>query len=160
MKHASTLFLKSTLVLIALAVIAFASFFIPQIWLEGLREIPAYATVVHLALAALALTVVPFLTALYQAWKLLVRIDANDAFSASSVHALGNILVCAVAMSVLYALALPLAFVVAQLDDAPGLVLIASAFAAAPLIVATFAAVLRKLVRSAVDMKAEHDFTV
>jgi len=63
-------------------------------------------------------------------------------------------------MTLLYATALPLAFFVAEIQDAPGLIVMSDAFASAPLVVATFAAVLQKLVQNALDMKMEHDLTI
>lgn len=63
-------------------------------------------------------------------------------------------------MSICYAVGIPYLFHVAQLDDAPGLGLIALAFASSPLVVATFAAVLEKLLQSAINIKSENDLTI
>ena len=63
-------------------------------------------------------------------------------------------------MSMLYWVGMPLIITIADYDDAPGGVLIGAAFASAPLIVATFAAVLQKLVQTALDIKLENDLTV
>ena len=48
----------------------------------------------------------------------------------------------------------------AELDDAPGLGVIALAFVCMPLVIATFAAVLEKLLQNAIDIKSENDLTV
>ena len=160
LKHVSTHFLKAVIILIGLGALALCVFAIPSAWTGAPQEWPQITSVLYPGLIGIAATIVPFLYALYQALKLLWYIDKNEAFSDASVQALKLIKYCAVAMSALYAMALPLVFVVAQLDDAPGLVLFGTAFACAPLVVATFAAVLQKLVQSAVEMKSEHDLTV
>lgn len=105
-------------------------------------------------------TAIPFYYALYQALKLLRYIDNNEAFSQLSVVSLRKIRNCAIAISSLYAVALPMFFIVAQWDDAPGLVLIGLVIVGASMVVAVFVAVLKKLLQEAIDMKAENDLTV
>ncbi len=161
-KRASTLFLKAVLIIIAIGMFVFAYFAFPSIW-KGLPiEWPALTTTSFLypGMIGIFATALPFLFALFQAFKLLQYIDANQAFSELSIKALRSIKFSAIAMTVLYATALPLIFLVAELDDAPGLILIYSAFAGAPLVVATFAAVLQKLVQNAIDLKSENDLTI
>lgn len=159
-KRASTTFLKAVILVIALAVIALCVFALPHMWTNMPGGLPGFDPIIYLALVGVTASTVPFFLALYQAMRLLGRIDKNDAFSRTSLDALRAIKFAAVAMSALYALALPLAYVFAELDDAPGLILISTAVAAAPLTVATFAAVLQKLVQNAIDLKTEHDLTV
>lgn len=159
-KRVSTLFLKAVLVVFGLIAAAICIFALPNIWNGAPLEWPGLTETLYLGLTGVYLTIIPFIFALYQAFKLLQYIDKNAAFSEPSIAALRNIKFSAVAMTILYALALPLAFVVADNDDAPGLILFATAFAGSPLIIATFAAVLQKLVQNAVDMKAENDLTV
>lgn len=159
-KRVSTLFLKGVLVVIALIVLAIAFFAFPDIWIGAAIEWPTFTNVLYPGLIGIYLTVIPFLFALYQAFTLLQYIDRNNAFSAPSINALRNIKFSAIAMSALYATALPLAFAVAQYDDAPGLVLISTAVAGSPLVIATFAAVLQKLVQNALDMKSDIDLTI
>jgi hypothetical protein len=160
LKHASTLFLKTVLVLLGAAVLALAGFTFPHVWRGAPAAWPTLAGTLYPAIVAVYATVVPFLVALLQAFRLLRAIDRNDAFSASSEKALGAIAYCALAMTALYACAMPFVFALADSDDAPGAVLIGAAIACAPLIVATFAAVLKKLVRSAIDLKTENDLTI
>jgi hypothetical protein len=162
MKRASTFFLKAVLIIIALGMLVFAFFAFPSIWKGVVVEWPALTVTYFLypGLIAIFTTAVPFLFALFQAFKLLQYIDTNNAFSALSIRALRTIKYSAISMTVLYALAMPLIFLVAELDDAPGLILIYSAFACAPLVVATFAAVLQKLVQHAIDLKSENELTI
>ncbi len=158
-KRAPTLFLKAVVVLIGAAVLVLCVFLFPLVYVE-LMKLPELAHLIYPALIGFYATVIPFFFALYQTFKLLHNIDTNNAFSELSVHALRKIKYCAIAMSVLYAMVLPLVVVLSEMDDAPGGVVIGFAIVVAPLVVATFAAVLQKLIQSAVDMKVENDLTV
>lgn len=160
-KRASTLFLKAVLVVIGIAVLALTIFAFANIWVGAAAEWPDFTYVIYPGLLGIFLTVIPFLFALFQAFKLLQYIDKNNAFSDLSIKALRYIKYSAVTMTVLYMVAImPIAFIVAHLDDAPGAVPIAAAFACTPLVVATFAAVLQKLIQSGLDLKSENDLTV
>lgn len=158
-KRVSTFFLKAVIILIGAAVLTMCAFLFPWLWVE-LGRLPQFAHVIYPGLIGFYLTLVPFLCALYQAFKLLHYIDKNNAFSELSVDSLRYIKFSAIAMSVLYWTCMPLVFVLAELDDAPGAILIGAAVACAPLIVATFAAVLQKLVQNAIDLKVENDLTI
>ena len=82
------------------------------------------------------------------------------AFSELSVKALRNIKYCAITISALYAAGMPFLVSVADKDDAPGAVGFGLIFILASIVVATFAAVLQRLVRNGLDMKSENDLTV
>ncbi|MBO1915489.1 DUF2975 domain-containing protein, partial [Microvirga sp. 3-52] len=92
-------------------------------------------------------SVIPFFVALYQAFKLLSYIDKSQAFSDMSVVALKKIKYCALIISGLYAVILPFVFLVADLDDAPGLVIIGMVPVFASMVIAVFAAVLQRLLQ-------------
>src|SRR3989344_7006977 len=156
----STMFLRGVLVLMALIALAVGIFALTAIYTGIPKEYPVTANFLYLFVAGLYLSVIPFFTALYQAFKLLSYIDKNSAFSASSVKALKYIKYSAIANSALYASSIPFLFQVAELDDAPGLGVIALAFVCMPLVIATFAAVLEKLLQNAIDIKSENDLTV
>ena len=160
-KRVPTLFLKAVLVVIAVAVVAIATMLFPHLW-PGMmgRQIPVFAELLYPGVIGIYASILPFLFALFQAFVLLQNIDRNDAFSESSVKALRAIMFSAIAMGACYAFAQPRVFVFAELDDAPGVILVGWAINGAPIVVATFAAVLQKLIRSGVDMKAEQDLTV
>lgn len=159
-KQVSTLFLKAVLVVMAIAVLAFCVFSFMPMLSAALKELPEMTGVIYVAFIGVYATALPFFFGLYQAFILLQNIDVNNAFSHASANALWRIKYCAIAMSILYATGMPLAFVIAELDDAPGLILMYAAVVGAPLVVAVFAAVLQKLIESAVAIKTENDLTV
>lgn len=102
----------------------------------------------------------PFFFALYQGLLLLSYIEKNVAFSEQSVRAIRNIKYSAFAISVLYAASMPIIINIAEKDDAPGTVLIGLIFIFAPLVTGVFAAVLEKLLRTAIEIKSENELTV
>lgn len=106
------------------------------------------------------LTVAPFLVALWQTLKLLGYIDRGIAFSEQSVKALRRIKYAALTIGALYALILPVMYQAAQTEDAPGVLVIGLVLTFAPLAIGVFAAVLQKVLRSAIDIKSENDLTV
>lgn len=153
MTHGSTLFLKVVVYLIGLVALAICIIIGGNIY-GGNPGI-----FLPLLLGILA-TAIPFFFALYQGLLLLRYIDKNSAFSDLSVRAIKNIKRSAFAISVLYALMMPYIVYLADRDDAPGAALIGLVCTFAPLVVAVFAAVLEKLLQSAIDLKSENDLVV
>ncbi|MYL49905.1 DUF2975 domain-containing protein [Halobacillus litoralis] len=160
MKRGSTLFLKLAVILIGLPVLALCIFFVPGFADYAgvlLSDFPIIEPVVFIYMY---LTAIPFYFALYQAFKLLNYIDSNEAFSDLSVKALRVIKFCAITISVLYVVLMPVIYTVAELDDAPGLIVIAMVIIFASAVIAVFAAVLQRLLQEAITIKSENDLTV
>jgi len=163
MKKGSTLFLKIAVIFIGIPVLALCLFLLPQIASEANEAMERgsdLAFAVYAILMVLYVSAVPFYFALYQSFTLLTYIDRNQAFSDLSVIALKKIKNSAIIISGLYVVALPFVYVVAEVDDAPGLILIGMGMVFAPLVVAVFAAVLQKLLKEAIDYKEENDLIV
>ncbi|MEH6994350.1 DUF2975 domain-containing protein, partial [Neobacillus drentensis] len=121
---------------------------------------PDYAHILYPLVIGMYVSVIPFFAALVQAFKLLSYIDKNQAFSELSVNALKNIKICALTISGLYLVILPFVYLVAELDDAPGLIIIGIVPVFASMVIAVFAAVLQRLLKEAIDIKSENDLTV
>ena len=153
MKKSSTLFLKLVIFLIGLAVLVLCILFTSEVTKAGGGLFLPILIIMYV-------TAIPFFFALYQTLKLLGYIDKNIAFSELSVKALRSIEYCAIAISLLYVVGMPLLFYVADKDDAPGAVGFGLIFILASIVVATFAAVLERLVQNGLDMKSENDLTV
>jgi len=163
MKRGSTLFLKAAVIIIGIPILALCIYLLPQIAKEAIEHVEKGAVLAYVVFGLLFImyvSVIPFYYALYQALKLLSYIDKNQAFSDLSVKALKKIRNCAITISGLYVVALPLVFVIAEWDDAPGLVLIGMVVVGASLVIAVFAAVLQRLLKEAIDIKSENDLTV
>ncbi|MDG5472344.1 DUF2975 domain-containing protein [Jeotgalibacillus sp. ET6] len=157
-KQGSTLFLKAAVILMGIPVLVLGVIAIP--WLANNPVNPDYSHILYPIVIGLYISVIPYFITLFQAFNLLSYIDKNQAFSSLSVKALKNIKHCALMISVVYAAILPFVFLAAELDDAPGLILIGMVPIGASLVIAIFAAVLQRLLKQAIGMKAENDLMV
>ncbi len=156
MKRGSTVILRGVIFLIGLIVLAICVFALPAAIAAETRGDFDYGPIfIGLYVAAL-----PFFVALYQSLKLLSFIDANKAFSSMSVVTLKNIKYCAVIISTLFTVGMPYIFYVADRDDAPGVAALGFVIIGASFVIATFAAVLQRLLQNAIDIKSENDLTV
>jgi hypothetical protein len=153
-----TLFLKIAVFLIGTPVLALCVFGLP--WLAKDAAGSELAYLINGILVVMYVSAIPFFAALYQAIRLLSYIDKNNAFSELSVKALKNIKYCATTITTLYVAGMPLFFLMGEIDDAPGVIVIGMMFIFAPLVIAVFAAVLQKLLKNAIDIKSENDLTV
>jgi membrane protease YdiL (CAAX protease family) len=163
MKRSSTLFLKVAVIFIGIPVLALCLFLLPQIANEANEAADRgsdLAFVVYGILLVMYVSAIPFYFALYQSFNLLSYIDKNQAFSELSVIALKKIKKCAIIISGLYVIALPFVYIMAEVDDAPGLIIVGMIPIFASLVIAVFAAVLQRLLREAIDIKSENDLIV
>jgi hypothetical protein len=159
-KRGSTLFLRVAIIVMALVALLIGMFFVPGLAREWAYYFPEMTWTRYLLMAGLYASGIPLYMALYQAMKLLGYIDRNTAFSLASVRALKRIQYCGIVMGIIWMSGMPFIYYFAERDDAPGLILFGAAFAAVPFAVAVFAALLKKLLQNAIDMKAENELTV
>jgi hypothetical protein len=154
MKQGSTLFLRGAVGLIGLVILGLCIFALPA----GIRsdQTGGYWPI----LMGMYVTAIPFFVALYQSWKLLGYIDTGKAFSLISVRALKVIGYCALIIGGLYLAGMPYIYLVADKDDAPGVILIGLVIIFASVVIAVFAAVLHRLLHDALEIKSENDLTV
>ncbi|MFD7525987.1 DUF2975 domain-containing protein [Paenibacillus chitinolyticus] len=159
MKKASTLFLKLAVILMGIPVLALCIYLVPHIANFASELYPNIASMKYLVFILMYGAAIPFYFALYQAFNLLRYIDKSQSFSQLSVDALKNIKHCAITISGLYVLGMPLIHFIAKKVDPPigllGLILIFSS-----LVIAFFAAVLQRLLQEALIIKSENDLTV
>lgn len=155
-----TLFLKFVVVLMGLPVLALCIFVLPKIT-EFFAELnPKLDFLQYPFLNGLYVTAIVFFLALYQTLKLLGYIDLSQAFSELAVKALKNIKYCAISIGALYVIFMPLIYLMAEVDDAPGMILIGMVIIFGCMVIAVFAAILQKLLKNAIDIKSENDLTV
>jgi hypothetical protein len=159
MKKGSTLFLRAVLVIMGLILLALCIFAFPHVGPGMAAEFPSVSYLKYAFLTPYA-AALPFFFAIYQSWKLLNLIDKNRAFSELAVKSLRAIKYSGVAMALVFFASYPFAFAIADADDAPGLVVMWLLVIGAPLVVSVFAALLEKLLQSAIDIKSENDLVV
>lgn len=160
MRRGTTFFLKIAVMLIGFSVFTLCVSLVPGIANYMAELYPDRTSLKALVFIDLYVPAFPFYFALYQALLLLSYIDRNEAFSDLSVQALKKIKYCAIAISILHAAGMPLFYLIAENDDAPGIIIIGLVVIFASMVIAVFAAVLQMLLKEAVDMKSEHDLTV
>lgn len=158
MKQGSTLFLKSAILILAVATVALL------LWLPQTEGRAAGRDMFSIYLDPLIILAyigsTPFFTALYQAFKLLNLIDANKAFSQKAVNALRNIKLSALILIGFIAVAVAYVRFFANGDDPAGPTMLGILVSFASAVIATAAAVFQKLLQNAVDIKSENDLTV
>ena len=155
-----TMFLKLAVVVMGIPILALCIFVVPVIANFAAELYPEMGYIKYLILIDMYAAAIPFYFALYQTFKLLNLIDKENAFSKRSVTALKNIKYCAALISGLYVLGMPLYYLLAERDDAPGIIVIGLVLIFASFVIAVFAAVLEKLLTSAIEIKIENDLTV
>ncbi len=155
-----TIFLKIVIVLMALPILAICIFVVPPLSSFVAELLPEWAFLQWVFMIALYITAIAYFIALYQSLKLLSYIDKNIAFSELSVKALKNIKYCALTITGIYILCLPIILYMAQVDDAPGLGGLGMVITFGSFVIAVFAAVLQKLFENAIEIKSENDLTV
>ena len=160
MKRGSTLFLRVSVILIGLPILALCIFLVPNIANFAAKLYPDMTYITYLIFIVLYGGAIPFYFALYHAFKLLSYIDKNIAFSDLSVRALKAIKYCAIIISGLYVAGFPLFYLIADKVDAPGVLPIDMIIIFASLVIAVFAAVLQRLLKESIAIKSENDLTI
>ncbi len=111
-------------------------------------------------ISILILATIPYYFALIQTYGLLNLIDQNNAFSKMAIDKLNKIRNCIFIVCGLFTINLPFVFVVADVDDAPGLVLLGGLLVMLSIVVGVFASVLLKLFESAMKLKEDNELTI
>jgi hypothetical protein len=115
----------------------------------------------YVLLAGTCSASIPCFIALFQSYKLLNYIETDRVFSDLSVKALKMITRAAFADFIICTVGgLPFFYVMAQMEDAPGLVLIGMAIAGVAFVIYVFSYVLNRLLQNAIAMKSENDLTI
>jgi hypothetical protein len=159
-KRSATIFLQVVIVLIGIGALALL------LWEPHIEGRNAHATTFEIyfkdPFLAYAYTAsIAFFTALFQAFRLLGYIGRNQVFSLNSVKALRTIKYCAMALVAMIGAAVAYLFVfVRDKDDIAGGVAVGLVLSFVSVVIATAAAVFERLLQSAVEIKAENDFTV
>ena len=160
MKRGTTFFLRLALLVIALPILAIYIFAVPEIGNFAAELYPDYTYIKWLVWIDLYATAIPFYMALYRSYRLLGHIDRGEAFSELAVRALRSIRNCAFGVGGLFAVGMPIYYLMADKDDAPGIIVIGLVIIFASFTIAVFAAVLKALLHEAIEIKAENELTV
>jgi len=158
MKRGSILFLRAVILLIGAGVLA-GMLWEPRV--EG-RNVNADLSTIYLRdpfLAYAYLGSLPFFFGLYQAFKLLGYVGQGQAFSPAAVKALRHIKYCALVV-IGFIIGGEAYIILGVSDDRAGGVAMGILMSFACVVTAAVAAVLERVLWSAVDLKTENDLTV
>ena len=159
MRRGSILFLKAVILLVGVGVLA-GLLWEPQV--EG-RNANADQFTIYFRDPFLAYVYVgslPFFFGLYQGFKLLGYAGRDQVFSPAAVDALRRIKYCALAVIGFIVGGEAYIILLAVSDDKAGGVAMGVSTGFACLVTATAAAVLERVLQSAVDLKSDNDLTV
>ncbi len=147
--------------LIGFVVLAVCLFGLPAVASRDAAKHPDSAYLQYYFLGYVYMMCIPFFSALYQAFKLLTYIDRKQTFSNFSVRALKIIKYCALSIGTL--ILLGIIFSIALFygnEDITGIIMLSFLCTFATVVIATFAAVLQKLLQEAISIKSENDLFV
>ena len=150
----STVFLKLILYALSLGALAIAFFLIYITAKSDL--VGGYEPI----LIGVSISMLPFLFIFYQSYQLLNFIDKNQSLTDHSVGALKNIKRTSLLISLMYLVGSPYIFMVAEKDDAPGVVVLNLLLIIGPFTVGVFASILQKLLINAIEYKSETELTI
>ena len=159
MKRAPSYFLRTVVVLIGTAALAFL------LWEPHLEGRNAHATSLFEIyfkdpfLAYVYIGSIPFFVGLYHAFKVLGYAGRSGEFSLSSVRSLRIIKYCAVAL-IGFVAGGEVIILLTPSDDRAGPVVMGIVIIFASIVVATAMAVLERGLQNAVELKSENDLTV
>lgn len=156
----NTLILKIALVCMAIPVVLLCIFAIPRFAYVAANDFLALPWMQYVLMTGVYATALAYFYALWQSGKLLRYIERNEAFSNLSVLALRKIKWCRYFISFLYVLTLPVFYIIAEIDDAPGLILVGLSFIFAAAVVSIFATILEKLLHEAITIQQENELTI
>lgn len=156
MKRYSTLILRLAIFIAGAIVLAICS---GALWtVIKMDSSSEYYVLSYVLLIGTCSAAAPFFIALYQSFKLLRLIDTHRAFTELSAKALKVItrtafiefLMCTI-------VGLPFLYIVAEKDDAPGLIILGMVISGAAFTLYMLASVLHRLLLDAVHLKSEND---
>jgi len=141
------LFLKLVICIVAILFLALYGFGLPLIGSEIGDHYPMYITYTTLTLMYAA--GVPFYFALYHTFKLLGYINKNETFSEVSIKALKNIKYSLKIMSIILIIILPFLYIIAQLDDAPGILAFGILITGVSIVITVFVSLIKRIFENA-----------
>lgn len=163
MKLNSTTITKGVIYLMGFAVIAVCAILLPELAREEAVGKVNPPTSWPFLLGAWVMSV-PIFVALYQSHKLLSYIDNNKTFSSQSVKSLRNIKYCSVIFAILVVLGVMTVVITARIvdpyEDVTPVFTFGFIFTFVSSVIATFTAVLQRLLQEAINIKSENDLTI
>ncbi|MCF7923473.1 MAG: DUF2975 domain-containing protein [Candidatus Izimaplasma sp.] len=154
MKHYQILFLKIVTIIAVVPILFLCLYQFPLSFIEGFNSDSVYVKYIFVILISVYLMAIPYILSLYHGYKLLVNIDSEKTYSDSTIKSLFFIQVSAFIIALLFLIDLPVVYIIANLDDAPGLILIGMGFVGVSLTIGVFAGLLKTIVNKTILERA------
>jgi Protein of unknown function (DUF2975) len=157
-KQGSTTFLKVIIFLLGIAVLALCIFWLPSLAIREPKAHPGDYSLYPLLGYAYGCCIA-FSVALYQAFKLLIYIEGNNAFSELSLKSLKVIKKCGLTIIFFFVLVIITLKVISKIsgDDPAGPISLSIMSILATSIITAIVDVLQKLLKNLLDTKPEND---
>jgi hypothetical protein len=139
-------FLKIISVLAVVPPMFLCLYYFPKIIIEGVDLSSPYAPYMIVIMISVYFISVPYSYAFYITYKLLCLIETREFFTKKSEVYLTKINKLAYLVAVFFTIDLPFIYIMADMDDAPGLVMIGLFLTIFSLAIGVFANVLKKVV--------------
>jgi hypothetical protein len=137
--------------------------FVAMLWTFGFihaysaNELYPARIIAHISLYG---TAISSLSIIFFVYRILRLIDQSNPFSTQALQLIRKIKQATLVIFVLFLGLLPMVYRIADVEDAPGVVIIGLGIVAVPLALSVFVATIEKLLESVIQIKHENDLTV
>ena len=157
-KKVSIVLFQLGILFITLIILLIAGFILPVVARDFAMDTPEWAYLQYPLLIAIYVTLIPFLVAIFQAFKLSRLIQVNQIFS---IEAVGNLKIIKVSGFIIAFLYLSGTFVISNLVElSPGIAMLGVIILLSSSMIALIAGILEELLKKALEIKEENDLTV
>lgn len=158
MKNISIVLFQIGILFITLIILLIALFILPGVANDFALETPSWAYLQYPLLLSIYVTLIPFLMAIFQAFKLSRLIQVNQIFSEEAVRRLQAIKYDGFIIAFLYLVG---TFTLSNLVElAPEIALVGIIILLASSMIGLITGILEELLRKALEIKEENDLTI
>ena len=144
-------FLKNVLLIFGIVLIGILVFPFPLIIVKLFNSDLVIRTYLLIGIFSIYLIAVPFIYSLFLSFKILTEIEKTNFFSLTVIDHLKNIKWSSLIISLIFLIDLPFVYLIADFDDAPGLILFNAFFIGMALVSFFFAEVLKNIVSNQIE---------
>jgi hypothetical protein len=155
--------IKTTFLKIILLGMSVFILFVAMLWTFGFihaysaNELYPARIIAHISLYG---TAISSLSIIFFVYRILRLIDQSNPFSTQALQLIRKIKQATLVIFVLFLGLLPMVYRIADVEDAPGVVIIGLGIVAVPLALSVIVATIEKLLETVIQIKHENDLTV
>lgn len=148
----ATRFLKVIVLLFGCVVLGLGLVLIPQIYQQSLSGSDRMALVLNGLIVVLMSASIALFSGLYQFYRLLMLISSDSLLSQTILKRLQNIKKNVFVVATIFTFGFPLFYLVGEVDDAPGVIVIGLFFVFIPLIISACLNILNKVIANTLKL--------